>query len=562
MFATATLSAPANLKTAMTALLNQFNKAHVAQRIWQRDHTLWKPVADEISNRLGWLDSPITMPAHVQEINQLADLLIENNFTHALLLGMGGSSLAPEVFRLTFGITAKRLDLQVIDSTHPGAIQAAAALDPQHTLYLPATKSGGTIETLSFLKYFYTQASQKLGQDKAGEHFVAITDPDSGLATLARQLDFRHCFLNDPNIGGRYSALSFFGLVAAGLIGVDLDRLLDSANAMRTACQREDDNPSALLGAYIGAGAQLGRDKLTLITSPTVDPFGVWVEQLIAESTGKENKGILPVNGETVSIPQAYEKDRLFIYLHYTKDSINPAVTALVKAGLPVLYFALDDLHHLGGEFLRWEIATSIVGHILAINPFDQPNVETAKILARDMVSTYELEGTLPTLPPQLEEAGLQLFSDTRGHSLKEIFEEFLGQVQAGISYISLQAYIQPTTATTAALQTLRLSLRDHYKVATTVGYGPRFLHSTGQLHKGDAGNGFFIQFTDDTTPEEGIPNSPGSTESTISFGVLIAAQAQGDRQALQTNGRPVLRLHLGKDTVADLRRILTLLYH
>jgi hypothetical protein len=435
----------------------------------------------------------------------------------------------------------------VLDSTDPGAVLAhEQRLDLTRTLFVVSTKSGGTVETLSLFKYFYNRVAEAVGADGAGEHFVAITDPGSKLADLAERYNFRGTFLNDTNIGGRYSVLSYFGLVPAALVGVDVPRLLDDAMSMACAtesCVAARDNPGAVLGAILGELAKAGRDKVTFVTSPEMASFGDWVEQLIAESTGKEGKGILPVVGEPLGSPDVYGDDRLFVYLGLEEDGTGDSVIqALEDTGHPMVRLRLKNLYDLGGQFFLWEMATAVASHRLAINPFDQPNVEAAKVLARQMVSEYTETGALPTG----EAAPLS----------QEALKQFLGQANPG-DYIAIQAYVQPTAEADAALQSLRTQLRDRLKLATTVGYGPRFLHSTGQLHKGDAGNGLFIQFTADASQDVPIPDEAGSPASSISFGVLKTAQALGDRQALLDANRRVIRFHLGDDVAGGLSQLM-----
>ena len=530
------------------AALGEMLAQRVVARIWAHDHTLWKPELTEITNRLGWLHTAEMMRDHLPELQAFADDIRAASYTHALLLGMGGSSLAPEVFRNTFGVAPGFLDLAVLDSTDPGAVLAhATTLDPARTLFIVSTKSGGTVETFSFFKYFYNWLADALGAEQSGDHFVAITDPGSGLAGVAEQYRFRATFLNDPNIGGRYSALSYFGLVPAALLGLDLARLLDCALAMACAsesCVTDRDNPAAWLGAILGELARAGLDKVTFLMSPQIASFGDWVEQLVAESTGKEGKGILPVVGESIGPPRVYGGDRLFVHLVLNGDHAPDAkLQALEQAGHPVLRLRLPHLYDLGGQFFLWEMATAVAGHCLGINPFDQPDVEAAKVLARRMVTAYQERGALP----QDEPAPLS----------SAVLRGFLGQARAG-DYAAIQAYIQPTAAAGEALQVLRTHVRDEYRLATTVGYGPRFLHSTGQLHKGDAGNGLFIQLTADDAWDAPIPDQAGSPQASISFGVLKMAQALGDRHALVDRGRRVIRFHLGMDPVAGLRQLLS----
>ena len=525
----------------------------VYERILVRDHTVWRPDPTEIANRLGWLDSPRVMRDAIGPIRQFIDAVLADGYTHALLLGMGGSSLAPEVFRTIFGVADGFLDLSVLDSTQPDAVLAKErTLDPTRTLFLPATKSGGTVETLSLLKYFYNRTADTLGPEEAGRHFAAITDPGSGLEALAQQLGFRHIFRNDPNIGGRYSALSYYGLVAAGAIGVDLSRLLDRAERATA-----DPQPGIQLGAFLGAGALAGRDKLTLITSPAVSAVGAWIEQLIAESTGKDGKGLLPVDLEPECAAHTYGPDRLFIYLRLD-EAADTRAQAIAAAGHPVLCLQLADAYDLGAAFFHWEIATAIAGFFLDIHPFDQPDVEAAKELARQMVAAYQQRGALPTPTPDLVD-GLALYGPVQA-TLPQALARFLASGESGRAYIALQAHLPPTPATIDALQDLRLQLLAHTGLATTLGFGPRFLHSTGQLHKGDAGRGLFIQLTADSAENAPIPDEAGAAASSITFSVLAQAQALGDRQALVDQERAVLRIHLGADIdagIAQLRRVL-----
>ena len=533
----------------------------VIARIWEHDYTVWKDKPKEITNRLGWLHTVEVMNENIQRIQTLVNAVREDGYTHALLLGMGGSSLAPEVFRKTFGVKEGYLDVAVLDSTDPGAVLAhAERLDLARTLFIVATKSGTTLETLSFFKFFYNRVSKAVGEGKTGEHFIAITDPGTTLEVLADWYNFRDKFLNDSNIGGRYSALSYFGLVPAMLIGVDVTTLLDRAativcNCESCNCPVKGDNTGAWLGAVMGELAKAGRDKLTLIASPPIAAFGAWLEQLIAESTGKEGKGILPVDGETLGPPDVYGNDRLFVYIRLNGDeTYDAAVQALIEAGQPVIQFNLRNLYDLGGEFFRWEMATSVAGHILQINPFDQPNVESSKKRAKEMMKAYEKKCALPMPTPTLEADGITVYADVAAESLEYALNNFLAQDDRPRGYVSLQAYLQPNEETSAALQQLRIRLRNHLKLATTVGYGPRFLHSTGQLHKGDAGNGLFIQFTTDA-PEGVLIPEPGAP-SAITFGVLKMAQALGDRQALLCAGRRVILFHLGEEVVSGLKQL------
>ncbi|HRQ40813.1 MAG TPA: glucose-6-phosphate isomerase [Chloroflexota bacterium] len=521
-------------ETAVTQTLHQLEQDQIMRRIWQHDHTVWRPDPAEISNRLDWLHLPQTMQPEIEPINAFADSIQAAGFTHVLLLGMGGSSLAPELFAKTFG--GSGLQLAVVDTTDPDAIRLLTQSVPlAKTLFIVATKSGGTVETLSAFKYFFNLLSDETTEP--GRHFVAITDPGSSLQKLAARHNFRAIFLNEPNIGGRYSALSHFGLVPAAMVGVDIAQLLARAAAAAPAPE------AARLGAIMGTLARHGRDKLTLITAPELASFGDWVEQLVAESTGKEGQGILPVVAEPLADTAVYGPDRLFVYLHHEPaQDVVAQLAALAQAGHPTVHIQLRDAYDLGGQFMWWELATAVAGHILNIQPFDQPNVESAKVLARRMVAAYHETGQLP--------AGdvAPLDATTLHH--------FLAQVQPG-DYVALQAFVPPTPATDAALQALRQAIRDRYKVATTTGYGPRFLHSTGQLHKGDRGNGLFIQFTADPVQDVPIPDEAGQPAANMTFGILIKSQALGDGDALLAENRRFIRFHLGTAVAAGLRRLM-----
>ena len=535
-------------QAAVDAALDEIRETRMIERIWQHDYTVWRPDPTEITNRLGWLHSPKIMEENIARITSFVDAVRADGYNRVLLLGMGGSSLAPEVFQKVYGKPAGDdndfLELAVFDSTDPDMLrEREGRLELDKTLFVVATKSGGTVETLSAFKYFYNRVLASLDEAEAGKHFVAITDPGSRLVEIAQEYNFRDTFLNDPNIGGRYAALSYFGLLPAGLIGVDLSLLLARAQAMAGACSaaegNPEENPGAHLGAIMGELAKAGRDKITIVASPAIAGFGDWVEQLIAESTGKEGKGILPVVGEALAVPDLYGDDRVFVYLQLEGDeSHSAALGALQAAGHPVLILPLQDRYDLGQHFFLWEMATVVAGARIDIQPFDQPNVEAAKIVARQMVAAYMEDGVLP----QGQSAPLT----------RNALDEFLLQAKPG-DYIAIQAYVQPTAATDAALDALRLALRDRLKLATTVGYGPRFLHSTGQLHKGDGGNGLFIQFVSDAMADLPIPDEAGKPASSMSFDVLKHAQALGDAQALKDANRRLIRFDLGDDVIDGL---------
>jgi glucose-6-phosphate isomerase len=536
------------LQEAVDGALAEAIRNDVSARIWAHDHTLWKPDPKEISNRLGWLHVAEAMSETSQRLRAFADEVRRAGYRRALLLGMGGSSLAPEVFLKTFGVAHGCIDLAVLDSTDPGAVLGhARSMKPQESLFIVSSKSGGTVEPLSFFKFFYSWVADGVGAERAGEHFVAITDPGSGLAALADRCHFRASFLNDPNIGGRYSALSYFGLVPAALGGVDIGQLLASGIAMAHNCRAAvpaPENPGIWLGAVLGEAAKSGRDKATFVVSRQIDSFGDWTEQLLAESTGKEGKGVVPVVGEALGPPEVYGEDRLFIQLSLDGDDTgNAEVDALAAAGQPVVRMSIGDRYHLGGQFFLWELATAAAGYRLRINPFDQPNVESAKERARQMVKSYSQTGALPEERPTLSWDGIEGYGMVIGADPPEAIRNFLRGAQPG-AYVSLQAYLQPTAETDEALAALRTRIRDESRLAVTVGYGPRFLHSTGQLHKGDAGRGLSIQLTADDTEDAPIPDEAGSPGSSLTFGVLKAAQAMGDRQALVDAGRKVIRFN------------------
>jgi transaldolase/glucose-6-phosphate isomerase len=537
--------------------LVELRDSQVISRIWAHDYTLWKSEPTEIINRLGWLHSPKVMGKSVERLNAFVEGVREEGYTDALLLGMGGSSLAPEVLRKAFGVKGGYLDIAVLDSTDPAAILAhAEKLEPHRTLFIVSTKSGTTVETLSFFKFFYNWVRESMGKERAGEHFIAITDPGTPLADLAQGYGFRDCFLNDPHIGGRYSALSHFGLVPAALIGMDIRTLLDRAMTMAWNCQVEGENHGGCLGVVLGDLAKSGRDKVTLISSPQIESFGDWVEQLIAESTGKEGKGILPVVGERVGPLHSYGDDRLFIYMRLDGDEVyERAVAELEDAGHPVVRIFLNDLYDLGRQFFLWEIAVVVAGHRLGINPFDQPDVEAAKSMAREAMAEYKERGALPLETPVLRDNDIVVYGDITANTPADALMRFLGSAPAG-AYIALQAYVQPTPEVDDVLQDLRTTLRDRFLLATTLGYGPRFLHSTGQIHKGDAGRGLFIQVTADAPRDADIPDEAGSTASSMTFGVLKAAQAIGDRQALISRGRKVIRFHFKGDLIRGLTKL------
>ena len=517
------------------ATLLDLGRHDVMRRIWAGDHTVWKPDAREIADRLGWLTVTDVTREQLPSLAAFGEEVRDAGFKHVVLLGMGGSSLGPEVLRQTFGSDGGYPELTVLDSTAPAWVKAATdAIDPAHTLFLVSSKSGGTIEPNSLYAHFRSLVEGAVGEARAGQSFVAITDPGTSLETLARENGFRRVFLNPPEIGGRYSVLSYFGMVPAAITGVDVAALLDRADSMREGCASFDpahDNPGAWLGAIMGTLAVRGRDKLTLVTSPAIASFGLWVEQLIAESTGKEGRGIVPVAGEPLVDPVHYGEDRLFVYMRLADDDnadTDASVEGIEASGQPVVRIDLRDTYDLGAEFFRWEFATAVAGAILDVHPFDQPNVQQAKDLTARVLQEYESSGVRPAAAA----AGS--------------VGELLSGAQPG-EYLAIMAYIRQTGEMDRALSDLRRKVLERHQIATTLGYGPRFLHSTGQLHKGGPETGLFLQITAAHGGDVAIPGAP------YSFGALVDAQASGDFQALQESGRGVARVRLATGDASEI---------
>ena len=522
----------AGVESALSGLKSR----RVISRIWSGDHTVWKPDPTEISNRLGWLTVTDAMREQTPAMQALAQEVRDAGIRHVVLLGMGGSSLGPEVLRQTFGSAPGYPELIVLDSTVPGWVQSVTdAIDPAHTLFLVSSKSGSTTEPNMFYAYFRGLVEKAAGKDGAGQHFIAVTDAGTSLEKLAIDQGFRRVFANPPEIGGRYSVLSYFGLVPATLIGLDLSKLIDRADRMREETFSNvtvQENPGAWLGAVMGVLAQQGRDKLTLVTSPSIGSFGLWVEQLIAESTGKEGLGIIPVAGEPLTSPNHYGGDRLFVYLRLdgdNNDESDRAVQAIQESGQPLVRLNLMDKYDVGAEFFRWEMATAVAGSILGINPFDQPNVQAAKDMTDSVLGQFERSGELPPM-----EASSSL-------------GDLLSQAGPG-DYLVIMAYIRQTPQVDQALDDLRRKVTARHGIATTMGYGPRFLHSTGQLHKGGPGSGIFLQLTGEHAHDLTIPGAP------YTFGVLADGQAVGDLRALLASLRRAVRVDLGTNPEAAIR--------
>jgi hypothetical protein len=477
-----------------------------------------------------------------------------------LLLGMGGSSLGPEVLAETFGQQPGSPRLLVLDSTDPAQIRTIEnKIDPARTLFIVSSKSGSTLESNILKQYFFERAKTALGADQAGSRFIAITDPGSKLQAIAERDRFRHVSFGKPSIGGRYSVLSDFGMVPAAAMGLDVDRLLAATQLMARSCGAHvppADNPGVVLGTILGVLGKSGRDKVTIVASPGIADFGAWLEQLVAESTGKRGKGLVPVDAEPLAGPQAYGQDRVFAYLRLTSEADpeqDKGVAALEQAGHPVVRIAIGERHHIGQEFFRWEIATAVAGAILGINPFDQPDVEASKVKTRELTDAYEKSGRLPPETALFEENGLSLFADPKNRAalgkattLTECLGAHLARIQTG-DYCGILAYVERNKLHGDVLREIRLMIRDCKRVATCVGFGPRFLHSTGQAYKGGPNTGVFLQVTCDDAHDLPVP------DQTYSFGVVKAAQARGDLEVLAERGRRVVRVHLGAHVSAGL---------
>lgn len=549
---------------AVDAALAQMQRDDVAARIWRRDATLWTDdaaVQASIVNRLGWLDVARRMRDEVPALVAFGAALRAEGISRVVVLGMGGSSLCVEVMRQALGSAEGYPLLTVIDTTDPTTIEELdAALDYTATLFIVASKSGGTLETRSHAAYFYARAATQLGE-RAGSHFVAITDRDSGLEHLAREQSYRRVFVNPSDIGGRYSVLSYFGLVPAAIAGIDIQTLLDRALDMMEACAAPDSaNPGLQLGAVMGALALAGRDKATLVMSREIASFGDWAEQLIAESTGKAGRGIVPVTGEMVMGPGDYGDDRVFVHLYLRSEESGIDVNLehleeLAAAGQPLLRLELDDVFDLGGEFFRWEFATAVAGHLLGVNPFDEPNVQESKDNTSRILRELEVSGTIPEPKATVTDGRLSLVMEGAQGNVATSLHDFFARVQPG-DYVALLAYVGMNAWCDGLLREIRARLQTRFHVATTVGYGPRFLHSTGQLHKGGPNNGVFIQLVAPRADRARV-EIPGQS---YDFGALKAAQALGDFESLRTHGRRVARIDLGDDTAAGLAALRELL--
>jgi transaldolase/glucose-6-phosphate isomerase len=531
------------------------------QRLWQRDATLW--TGSDEANWLGWLDIVEEQIAQQDQLQKIAKEVQQRRFQHVLLLGMGGSSLCPEVLRMTFGRSTHFPNLHVLDSTDPAQVKAFEhQIDISRTLFIVSSKSGTTLEPNIFKQYFFERTKQAVGVTRAGSHFIAITDLGSKMQQVAEADRFLYVFFGRPSIGGRYSALSNFGMVPAAAMGLDTKRFLNQAAGMAQACGASvavEENPAAMLGIILGTAANAGRDKVTIITSPGISDLGAWLEQLLAESTGKAGKGIIPVDREQLGPPSVYGIDRMFAYVRLESgaDADQDAkVAAIEQAGHPVVRIAMSDIYDLGAEFFRWEIATAVAGSIIGINAFNQPDVEASKVATRNLTSEYERTGSLPAEKPIFEDAGIKFFSDEKNAKqlAKTVSDQSLaGYLKAHLArikpddYFAVLGYVQMNGEHEQGLQAVRHAVRDRKRVATCLGFGPRFLHSTGQAYKGGPNSGVFLQVTCDDSVALPVPGQK------YTFGVVKAAQARGDFQVLAERGRRALRAHLGSNVKAGL---------
>ncbi len=538
------------------------------RKLWAKDSSLW--TGNDEGQWLGWLDIVKQQLDNVGALQDLSKTVKDKGYTHAVLLGMGGSSLCVEVMRQTFGSAAGFPTMLVLDSVVPAQVSAVRKqIDPSRTVFIVASKSGSTTEPNVLCQYFYDEAKKVVG-DKVGDHFIAITDPGSSMEQKAQELKFAHIFHGLPSIGGRFSALSNFGMVPAAIMGMDVKAFLQNAEAMVQACSGNlspVENSGVLLGAILGVLSKNGRDKVTIVASPVVQSLGTWLEQLLAESTGKEGKGIIPIASETLSSTADYGDDRVFVYIKLgtkSSPSQDAGVGVLEKAGHPVVRIELPDTYHMGAEFFRWEIATATAGAVIGINAFNQPNVQESKDFTKEFLKEYVEEGYLDEPKLLLTDNGFELFADDDNikvlkqkaagkETLKALLQAHIAQIHAG-DYFAINAYIECCPRLDEKLQKLRDFVMKQHKVATTVGFGPRFLHSTGQLHKGGPNSGVFLQITCDEKADVEIPGEQ------FSFSILKEAQALGDFKALSSRKRRLLRLHLPADVDAALDKVFALI--
>jgi len=563
------LTVSANLKAAFDAAAADWQSNNKIDRFWKKDPSLWTRDGEE--KWMGWIDIVERQQKDLSAFAELGGDVESAGFSTVLLLGMGGSSLCPEVLAKTFGQQVGFPALRIVDSTDPAQIMAVCnEVNLNETLVVVASKSGSTLEPNILKQFFFSQVTRAVGEPEAGNRFIAITDPGSKMERVARHDNFRDIFYGDPEIGGRYSALSNFGVVAATAAGLKIDKLLSEAAKGVAACKKSlAENPGLQLGLLLGTAHNAGRDKITIFTSPEIHDLGAWLEQLIAESTGKQGKGITPIDREAIGAPGVYGDDRVFAYVRFkaTADaSQDPKVAALEAAGHPVVRFEIEDLYEIFGQFFIWEIATAVAGSVMGINPFNQPDVESAKVETRALTAEYEKSGNLPTRTPFLTgkgESGVpfalyateayaaKLKAAAPSQTLAGIIRAHLDQLKAG-DYFATVAFLPMFEEHEAAIQEFRHKVREKERVATSLGFGPRFLHSTGQDYKGGPNTGVFLQLTADHADDVAIPGQ------SFSFGVVIDAQAAGDLAVLESRGRRALRVHLGKDVGAGLKALNT----
>lgn len=551
----------AELEAALKSEIEQSRADRKIERIWAKDAGVW--TGDDEAKWLGWLTIVNEELGNLNKYREYYDDISNEGFSDVLLLGMGGSSLCPEVLAMTFS----RTNFHILDSTVPAQVKAVESkIDLEKTLFIVASKSGSTLEPNCFKQYFFERVAERVGCEKAGRQFVAITDPGSKMEQIAKTDGFRYIFYGKPEIGGRFSALSAFGLTAAASMRLDVEQLLQWANEMVAACKNSDpsENPGALLGLILGVCHKHGRDKLTIFTSPEIHDLGAWLEQLIAESTGKNGVAIVPVDREPMQPAEDYGKDRIFAFLSLKgQKNFDADFEKLASAGHPAMKIEVESTDDLGQEFFRWEFATAVAGSIMQINPFNQPDVESAKIEARKITDEYEKTGSLPDESPFFEESGLSLFTSTEyaaklvasagSNSIKDFLDAHLGNITAH-DYFGLLAYVEMESENWKFLDAIREKVLKRTKAATCLGFGPRFLHSTGQAYKGGANNGVFLQITSDDEFDLPVPGQK------YTFGVVKAAQARGDFQVLVDRGRRALRVHLPADVHAGLTKLSSLI--
>jgi glucose-6-phosphate isomerase/transaldolase/glucose-6-phosphate isomerase len=540
-------------QSAVDRAWEKIHQDRLTDRLWAKDHTIWKETPAEIADRLGWLDAPAETLGRMDDILPVAEALASQKIRDIFLIGIGGSSLAAEVFSNIFGKQPGYPRLHILDTTDPVFISGLARrMDLERSVLIVSSKSGTTLEVTSLFHYFYRLAHKKLGR-AAGDKFFFITDEESPLVQTAQGISAARIFLNNPDIGGRYSALSLTGMVPAALMGVPIQTLLQQVSSRRDIlCSR-----GAALGAALGALAQNGRDKLTVVLPPAWKSFGDWLEQLIAESTGKEGRGILPVLNEKLDETRRWGCDRVFVF--FRQNGSPSPMASIIRAGHPVIALDIRDNLSLGEQMFVWEVATAVAAHFLKVNPFDQPDVEATKKHTRELITGLRQNKTTADRPAVGIFDGVAVFGDVRGVSLSAILADFLGQAKAG-DYICLQIFLSRFADVEAAVHDLRDAVSLKYAVPVTSGYGPRYLHSTGQLHKGDAGNGLFLQLTQDFPVDEEIPDRPDNSQSSLTFGQLMTAQAWGDFQALVEKKRRIIRLHFKDNPAGALKTIAELL--